>query len=466
MTISSFEALPLAEPLQRALRAAGYDTPSPIQAQAIPLLLEGRDVLGSAQTGTGKTAAFALPILHHLYTNPRPLEPYKPRALILTPTRELALQISENFTKYGAFMQFRMALIYGGVSQHPQTKLMARGVDILVATPGRLLDLFGQNALDLDTVEFFVLDEVDQMLDMGFINDIRKVLAEVPAKRQSLFFSATMAKPLEDLASKILTNPARIAIAPESMTADNVEQQLCLVSAKQKENLLADLIETQLDSPGERKILVFTRTKHGANKLAEKLSKRRLPADAIHGNKSQAARQRALDNFRTGRIRTLVATDVAARGIDVKNITLVVNYDLPEEAEAYVHRIGRTARAGESGLAISFCASDELGYIPPIERRIKRTIPLQTAHPYHADELEKAYANRNNIPKPSPQRGGGGGGRGQRGPSHAGPPVKGGRGGRPRRAGHSSAPHSAGAHQGNSSHGHAAPRPHKRNRAR
>jgi ATP-dependent RNA helicase RhlE len=430
MSNPSFKALPLAEPLQRALADAGYTEPSPIQAEAIPHLLDGRDVLGSAQTGTGKTAAFALPILHHLITRPERVGNYKVRTLVLTPTRELAIQIGDNFTKYSKYMNLRQALVYGGVSPVPQKRALRSGVDVLVATPGRLLDLYEQECLDLDKVEFFVLDEVDRMLDMGFIHDIRKILAKIPEKRQSLFFSATMAKSLEDLAQSILRNPARINVAPEAQTADKIEQRVCLVSGKNKETLLADLIEEQYQRGGEGKTLVFTRTKHGANRLATNLGNHRIRAEAIHGNKSQAARQRALENFRSGRLDTLIATDVAARGIDVKNVTLVVNYDLPEESESYVHRIGRTARAGESGMAVSFATIDDLGLLHPIEKRIKMTVPLFREHRFHADELEPTYEKRSRLEKPVLQRGrqgGGGGGRGRQGGGSRGPKSGGGR---------------------------------------
>lgn len=420
MTISTFEELPLAAPLQRALRENDYTTPSPVQAQAIPLLLEGKDLLGSAQTGTGKTAAFSLPILHRLATDPKRTRPNTMRTLVLTPTRELAVQVGESFRKYGAHVKFYQTLVYGGVSQHPQVRALRRGVDVLIATPGRLLDLHEQGHLDFSQVEFFVLDEVDRMLDMGFINDVRRVVKELPAHRQSLFFSATMAPAVSQLAETILRNPSRVSITPEATTAEKVEQRLCLVDPKNKLPLLADLINSQLDRDRANLTLVFSRTKHGANRLAEQLGKLGVTADAIHGNKSQAARQKALDRFRSGRVQALVATDVAARGIDVKNITLVVNFDLPEEAEAYVHRIGRTARAGEAGLAVSFVSRDELGLLHPIERRIQQSITVDSEHAYHAIELEPDHDHRHRAP--AYKRGGG---KGRRGGHYGG----GGRGG-------------------------------------
>lgn len=418
MTISTFEALPLAAPLQRALRENDYTTPSPVQAQAIPLLLEGRDLLGSAQTGTGKTAAFSLPILHQLATTPQRTRPNTMRTLVLTPTRELAIQVGDSFRKYGTHVKFHQALVYGGVSQHPQVRALKRGVDVLIATPGRLLDLHEQGHLDFSEVEFFVLDEVDRMLDMGFINDVRRVVRELPAKRQSLFFSATMAPAVSQLAENILQNPARVAITPKVTTAEKIEQRLCLVDGKNKLSLLADLINDQLDRDRGNLTLVFSRTKHGANRLAQQLGKQGITADAIHGNKSQAARQKALERFRSGRVQVLVATDVAARGIDVKNITLVVNFDLPEEAEAYVHRIGRTARAGEEGLAISFVSRDEFGLLHPIEKRIQQSIPVHSDHAYHAVELEADHDRRSRAPafkRPGKGGRGGGGARGFKG---------------------------------------------------
>ncbi len=418
MTIDSFEALPLAAPLQRALHENNYTTPSPIQAQAIPPVLEGRDLLGAAQTGTGKTAAFSLPILHQFATNPKRMKRGQMRALVLTPTRELAIQVSDSFSKYGKHVRFFQSIVYGGVGQHPQVKSLARGSDVLVATPGRLLDLFEQGYVDFSAVEFFVLDEADRMLDMGFIHDMRRIIREIPNIRQTLFFSATMAPAVRQLAESILHNPVGVSITPEATTAEKVEQRLCLVDGKDKLPLLADLIRDELVRNRDNLTLVFSRTKHGANKLATQLSKFGIRADAIHGNKSQTARQRALEGFRNGNIQVLVATDVAARGIDVKNISLVINYDLPEEAEAYVHRIGRTARAGESGLAISFVSDDEFGLLNAIERKIRQAIPVMSEQAFHAVGLEAAHDRRRQAPayvRPNP-RGRSGPPRGRSGP--------------------------------------------------
>jgi len=391
MSVTSFEALPLAAPLQRALREKGYETPSPIQAQAIPLLLEGRDLMGCAQTGPGKTAAFALPILQKLHEQPKPLRSWTPRALVLTPTRELAVQVGKSFETYGAHIKMRHALVFGGVNQNPQVRLLEKGVDVLVATPGRLLDLVDQRYVELSRVEFFVLDEVDRMLDMGFIHDVRRIVKLLPRERQSLFFSATLAPTIQELAAGILRDPARVSVAPTVTTAEKVDHRICFVDKADKGALLTQLIERQEDLDGRNLTLVFSRTKHGANKLARQLVKNGIRADAIHGNKSQSARQRALEDFRAGRVPVLVATDVAARGIDIKDITLVVNYDLPNEPESYVHRIGRTARAGAEGFAVSFCTSDELPYLRDIERLIKQEVPAHAEHDFHSQALLDRY---------------------------------------------------------------------------
>lgn len=384
----SFEALPLAAPLHRALRDKNYTTPSPIQAQAIPHLLAGRDLLGSAQTGTGKTAAFALPILHHLHERPQRLNRGRFRALILTPTRELAVQVAKSFDDYGKHLRLSTALVYGGVGAFPQIKALRRGVDILIATPGRLLDLYQQGHFEFDGVEFFVLDEADRMLDMGFINDIRKVVSKLPRERQSLFFSATFSDSITKLASEILDNPEEVRIAPEQPTAEAIDHRMCFVERDDKMSLLAHLLDQQRGREGDNLTLVFSRTKHGADKLAKQLAKHGHKADAIHGNKSQNARQRALENFRKGRPNVLIATDVAARGIDVKNITLVINFDLPDEPEAYVHRIGRTARGGAQGVALSFCTSDDLNELRAVERLIKQEIATHAEHEFHQPKLE------------------------------------------------------------------------------
>lgn len=413
MIATTFAALPLAMPLQRALEELNYSIPSPIQAQAIPILLEGRDLLGCAQTGTGKTASFALPILHLLQARAQAPKPKGCRALVLTPTRELAVQVGQSFSKYGKHLRLRQTLIYGGVGQNPQIAAMRGGVDVLVATPGRLLDLIQQGFISLASVEFFVLDEVDRMLDMGFLRDVQKIVAMLPAQRQSLFFSATLAPNIVQLAEKILRDPARVRIEPETTTAERVEQQVCFVDRGHKFSLLESLLRHQVVQTEARLTIVFSRTKHGANKLAKSLSAAGLMAEAIHGNKSQAQREKALERFRKGLIPVLVATDVAARGVDVKDVGLVVNYDLPHEPEAYVHRIGRTGRAGAAGRAVSFCCDEELDDLRMIEQLIRASIPVCSDHKWHAAAWharhQQAGAQRAN-PK-APARHGGGGSR-------------------------------------------------------
>ena len=420
MTPTSFEALPLAAPLLRVLRELNYTVPSPVQAQAIPLLLEGRDLLGCAQTGTGKTASFALPILHALHENPRQMRPKCCRTLVLAPTRELAGQVGKSFSTYGAQVRFKQTLIYGGVGQNPQITAMRGGVDVLVATPGRLLDLIDQRCVDLSQVEFFVLDEVDRMLDMGFLRDVKRIVALLPAKRQSLFFSATLAPNIVDLAQTILQNPARVSIAPETTTAERINQQVCFVDRESKRPLLEQLLRGQADAEVGKLTIVFSRTKHGANKLAKSLCAAGFPADAIHGNKSQAQREKALEKFKKGLTPVLVATDVAARGVDVKDVGLVVNFDLPNEPEAYVHRIGRTARAGAEGRAVSLCADDELEYLREIEKIIKMPIPRWDDHAWHLEALADRHLRIKTGGGKAPQsqggrRQGGGGGGGNRG---------------------------------------------------
>ncbi len=377
--MQTFEDLSLISPLLRALDAQDYQRPTPIQQQAIPPLLAGRDVLGCAQTGTGKTAAFALPILQRLAEAP-PAKARAPRALVLTPTRELAAQIDESFRDYGRHVRARHAVIFGGVNEKPQIRALERGLDILVATPGRLLDLLGRGYVDLRAVELFVLDEADRMLDMGFIHDVRKVLAALPRDRQNLLFSATMPPPIVELASSFLDNPAQIEVTPPATTVERIEQRVMFVERQNKRALLVSLLGgTDVD-----RALVFTRTKHGANRLATQLDKAGIQAAAIHGNKSQSARTRALDGFRSGAISVLIATDIAARGIDVDGISHVVNYELPNEPESYVHRIGRTGRAGRSGVAISLCDGTETGYLRAIERTIGQRIDVDEGHGYHA----------------------------------------------------------------------------------
>ncbi len=385
-TIAKFNDLALSPAIQRAVSEEGYTTPTPIQQQAIPYLLDGRDLLGCAQTGTGKTAAFALPILHRLEAAHRKPTPRHTRVLVLVPTRELAIQVHDSFVTYGRHLRFKSAVIFGGVGQGNQVRSLQHGVDILVATPGRLLDLIDQGYLRLDTLEVFVLDEADRMLDMGFIQPIRKVIEMLPAKRHNLFFSATMPPPIQKLAASMLVNPARVEVTPVASTVDLIDQTVLYVDHDRKRDLIRKLFEDRSLS----RVIVFTRTKHGANRVAELLEKSGVGAEAIHGNKSQSARQRALENFRIGKIRALVATDIAARGIDVDGVTHVINYEIPNESESYVHRIGRTARAGAAGHAISLCDADERGYMRDIERLIKKTIRVNTDHPYHSEKIAQS----------------------------------------------------------------------------
>ena len=400
--MTSFKDLGLAEPLLFALEAEGYATPTPIQAQAIPQLLAGHDVLGIAQTGTGKTAAFALPILHRIAGDRRRAQPRTVRHLVLTPTRELAVQINDGFATYGRNLRFRRAVIFGGVGQGPQVRSLNGGIDVLVATPGRLIDLIDQGFVNLSAVETLVLDEADRMLDMGFIHPVRKIAALLPAGRQTLLFSATMPKAVADLAGFLLRDPVRVEVTPVSSTAERIAQKVMFVSRENKRNLLRDL----LHSEGVERAIVFTRTKHGANRVAEQLAKDGVSADAIHGNKSQNARQRALDAFRTGEVRALVATDIAARGIDIDNITHVINFELPNEPESYVHRIGRTARAGAEGIALSFCDAEEVAYLRQIEKIIRQPVPVDDAHEYHAEPVAKLFASGKGQPPKRQQFGG------------------------------------------------------------
>ncbi len=375
----TFNELNLSAPLLRAVQEAGYQTPSPIQAAAIPPVLAGRDLMGCAQTGTGKTAAFALPMLDRL-TAAKPRKPGAIRALILTPTRELALQIGESFDAYGKYLKLRSAVIFGGVGQAPQVETLKKGVEILIACPGRLNDLIGQGYIDLSNLEIFVLDEADRMLDMGFVHDVKKVIAKLPQKRQNLMFSATMPTEIEQLAAGILHEPAFVKVDPVSSTVERIQQTLYHVEKGNKKLLLPWLIK-HLDPPVAN-ALVFSRTKHGADKIAKDLTKQGIPAAAIHGNKSQTARVTALENFKAGKTRVLVATDIAARGIDISELSHVFNYDLPEVPETYVHRIGRTARAGADGTAVSFCAPEEQEYLTGIEKLNRRQIPVVSGHPW------------------------------------------------------------------------------------
>lgn len=380
----SFEKLNLIEPIFKALKAEGYTIPTPIQSQAIPILLDGSDLLGCAQTGTGKTAAFAIPILQHLYLQKGDTKaPRNIKALILTPTRELAIQIDESFEAYGKNTGLRHTVIFGGVSQHGQVETLRRGVDILVATPGRLLDLVNQRLLNLHHISHFVLDEADRMLDMGFVHDVRKIISIIPKRRQSLFFSATMPPDAAKLADSMLINPKRVEVTPASSTVDIIKQSLYYVDKKDKRSLLALLLK----DPEIVSALVFTRTKHGADKVVQYLKKIGIPAEAIHGNKSQNARQRALKGFKTRELRVLVATDIAARGIDIDELSTVINFEIPNIPETYVHRIGRTGRAGLSGVAISFCEDEEKAYIRDIQKLISKQIPVVKDHPFVLEEV-------------------------------------------------------------------------------
>ena len=383
----TFNELNIIEPILKALQDQGYTQPTPIQEQSIPILLQGKDLLASAQTGTGKTAAFAIPILQHLAQDrSRTTHPRQIKALIVTPTRELAIQIEESFTAYGKFTDVKNMVIFGGVKQGAQTQSLRKGVDVLIATPGRLLDLMNQGFITLKHIEYFVLDEADRMLDMGFIHDIRKIIAKLPAERQSLFFSATMPPDIVSLSRKILGNPEKVVVKPEQTTAEKVEQAIYFVSKKSKSKLLTHLLQTEpIDS-----VLVFSRTKHGANKIVKVLGKAGINAEAIHGNKSQGARQRALGNFKSGDTNVLVATDIAARGIDVEELAYVINYDLPNVPETYVHRIGRTGRAGASGYAWSFCDTEEKAYLRDIQKTIDQQIPVVAEHPFPDDGMEEA----------------------------------------------------------------------------
>ena len=375
----TFKELNLSAPLLRAVQEAGYETPSPIQAAAIPPVLSGRDLMGCAQTGTGKTAAFALPMLDRLTAN-APRKKGAIRALILTPTRELALQIGESFDAYEKYLKLRSTVIFGGVGQAPQVEALKKGVDILIACPGRLNDLIGQGFIDLSNLEIFVLDEADRMLDMGFVHDVKKVIAKLPVERQNLMFSATMPTEIEQLAAGILRKPAFVKVDPVSSTVDRIQQSLYHVEKGNKKFLLPWLIKNL--QPPVVNALVFSRTKHGADKIAKDLTKQGIPAAAIHGNKSQTARVTALENFKAGKTKVLVATDIAARGIDISELSHVFNYDLPEVPETYVHRIGRTARAGADGTAVSFCAPEEQEYLAGIEKLNRRKIPVVSGHPW------------------------------------------------------------------------------------
>ena len=396
----TFKDLGLIAPILKAIDEEGYINPTPIQAQSIPILLKKKDLLGCAQTGTGKTAAFAIPILQHLTASHNENQKYrkKIKALVITPTRELAIQIDESFKTYGKHTKLQGTVIFGGVKQTSQVNRLKQGVDLLVATPGRLLDLINQGFISLRDVEYFVLDEADQMLDMGFIHDIKKVIALLPHNRQSLFFSATMAPAIVSLSQKILGNPERVTVKPQQTTAEKVEQGVYFVSKTDKIKLLAEIIKEK-----DTSTLVFSRTKHGANKIVKLLAREDIKAEAIHGNKSQTARQKALNSFKEGTTKVLVATDIAARGIDVEELSLVVNYDLPNIPESYVHRIGRTGRAKASGIALSFCDAEERSYLRDIQKLIRQEVPVISDHDYVDTRAEL----------PPPKQGGNGGGRPQ-----------------------------------------------------
>lgn len=388
-----FTDLKIIKPILDALNEEGYTKPTPIQEGAIPHILAGKDLLGCAQTGTGKTAAFAIPMLQ-LLAKPKVMETsgHRPiRALILTPTRELAIQIQESFNAYGRHLRIKNLVIFGGVNQNPQTDSLKRGVDVLVATPGRLLDLISQGYIKLNEIEIFVLDEADRMLDMGFVHDVKRIITKIPLKRQTLFFSATMPFEIQSLANSILKSPEKVEVTPESTTADTIEQTLYYVAKENKRSLLAYI----LSDKSIETALVFTRTKHGADKVVKDLVRIGIKAEAIHGNKSQNARQRALANFKNRDTRILVATDIAARGIDIDEMTHVINYELPNVPETYVHRIGRTGRAGASGIAFSFCDNDETAELRDIHKMLGKNIPLESNHPYHT-----LFTGFNRTPQP------------------------------------------------------------------
>jgi ATP-dependent RNA helicase RhlE len=378
--LKTFAELDLPEPIQRALAEENYQIPTPIQAQTIPAAIEGRDVLGCAQTGTGKTAAFALPILDYLYHQNRKARKHHPNALILAPTRELAIQIGDSFKTYGRYAQLKQTLVYGGVGQGNQVKAMEHGVHILIATPGRLLDLMNQGVIKLSQLEIFVLDEADRMMDMGFLPDLKRIISQLPEKRQSLFFSATIAPNIVELSKKLLYKPISVNVTPKSRSVDRIEQRVLFVEKSKKQKTL----EYLLDDHDVGRAIVFTRTKRMANTVSTRLGKAGIKAAAIHGNKSQNARQRALDAFRKNHLKVLVATDVAARGIDIDGVTHVFNYDLPNEPESYVHRIGRTGRAGAEGMAISFCTADDRGDLKAIEKLIEQKVPVDPDYPMPA----------------------------------------------------------------------------------
>ena len=396
-----FKELKIIEPILRALEENQYITPTPIQQQTIPLILNRRDVLGSAQTGTGKTAAFAVPILQHLYNDKhKNTGRRKIRSLIVTPTRELAIQIDESFSRYGRYTGLKNTVVFGGVNQGPQTTLLNRGVDILTATPGRLLDLMDQGYISLRDIEYFVLDEADRMLDMGFINDIKKIIAKLPVRRQSLYFSATMPDSIVQLSKKILNNPVKVNVSPVSSTADTIQQYLYYTNRSDKNNLLIEILQDEnIDQ-----VLIFSRTKHGADRIARNLKKKKIRAEAIHGDKSQNQRQKALSMFKDRKVRVLVATDIAARGIDIDKLRFVINFDIPNVAETYVHRIGRSGRAGEEGVAISICEPEENVFVKDIEKLINREIEVVTDNPFPQTEKPMTSSEKKEWEKEKQRR--------------------------------------------------------------
>ena len=396
----NFTDLKLIEPIAKALQEEGYTQPTPIQQKAIPNILQGRDLLGTAQTGTGKTAAFAIPILQNL--TEKNVRNNQIKALILTPTRELAIQIEESFNAYGRHLKLRNLVVFGGVKQGAQEASLKKGVDILVATPGRLLDFISQGIISLKNLEIFVLDEADRMLDMGFVHDVKRIVKLLPPKRQTLFFSATFPDEIKNLADSILNNPVKVSVAPVSATADTIQQKVYFVEKEDKLDLLTHILQNDISDS----VLVFSRTKHGADKIARKLQKHKISAEAIHGNKSQNQRQNALTNFKSGKSRVLVATDIAARGIDIDELKYVVNFELSDVSETYVHRIGRTGRAGAEGKSISFVDGLDLINLKNTEKLIGKKIPVEKDHPFHTDDLVVTKRDSNNkpfVPKPKPQ---------------------------------------------------------------
>ncbi|QIY90770.1 DEAD/DEAH box helicase [Chryseobacterium gallinarum] len=391
----NFTDLHLIEPIAKAIQEQGYTQPTPIQERSIPEILEGRDFLGCAQTGTGKTAAFSIPILQNLSKNK--VSNHHIKALILTPTRELAIQIEENINAYGKYLPLKQLVIFGGVKQGNQEAALKKGVDILVATPGRLLDFIAQGIISLKNLEIFVLDEADRMLDMGFVHDVKRIIKLLPQKRQTLFFSATMPGEIQKLANSILNNPVKVEVTPVSSTADTIKQSVYFVEKENKLNLLVHILKNDISDS----VLVFSRTKHGADKIARKLQKDNISAEAIHGNKSQNARQNALNNFKSGKTRVLVATDIAARGIDIDELKFVINFELSDVSETYVHRIGRTGRAGAEGNSISFVDGLDLLNLKNTEKLIGKKIPVIKNHPFHTDDLVAQKRDSNNKPVPA-----------------------------------------------------------------